>query len=358
MLYLAIDQHRKQLTVSLRNEAGDVVERRQVSTQWERVRAFFAEVAARASAEGGWMAIVEVCGFNDWLLALLPDYGAAQVVLIQPERRSRHKTDRRDANQLGEILWVNRQRLIAGQRVQNVRRIAAPSPETAADRQLTALRQRAGELRTRTLNAIQHILLKHNLQQDCPAKRLDTKRARRWLDELHLPEVDRLELDLLAAQWDLWDEQLARLSARIVERQQAHPTATLIATAPGAGAFSSLALAARMDDMARFPRPASLANYWGLAPGCRNSGAATARLGSITKQGSRLARFVLGQMVLHVLRRDPEMKRWYARVKHRRGAKIARTAVMRRLTTILWHMVKHNEPYRVGGPGAPLRSTA
>ena len=357
MLYLAIDQHRKQLTVSLRNEAGDVIERRQVSTEWPRVWAFFADLAARASTEGGWMAIVEVCGFNEWLLALLAESGAAEIVLVQPERRSRQKTDRRDANQLGELLWTNRRRLPAGQRVQNVRRIVPPSAEVAADRQLTALRQRLGELRTRTLNKIQHLLLKHNLQQQCPTKGLDTKRARRWLEELRLPEVDRLELDLLARQWDLWDEQLSHVNDRIAERQKACPVATLIATAPGAGAFSSLALASRMNDIQRFPRPGSLANYWGLTPGCRNSGDATARLGSITKEGSKLARFVLGQMVLHALRRDPEMKRWYARIKHRRGAKIARTAVMRRLTTILWHMVKHNEPYQIGGVKA-LRSTA
>jgi hypothetical protein len=31
MLYLAIDQHRKQLTVNLRNEAGDVILKRQSS---------------------------------------------------------------------------------------------------------------------------------------------------------------------------------------------------------------------------------------------------------------------------------------------------------------------------------------
>jgi len=40
MLYLGIDQHRKQLTVCVRNEKGDVIFRRQVSTEWERVRAF------------------------------------------------------------------------------------------------------------------------------------------------------------------------------------------------------------------------------------------------------------------------------------------------------------------------------
>jgi hypothetical protein len=35
-----------------------------------------------------------------------------------------------------------------------------------------------------------------------------------------------------------------------------------------------------------------------------NSGEATDRLGSITKQGSAMARFILGQLVLHALRRD------------------------------------------------------
>ena len=40
MLYLGIDLHRKQMTVSLRNELGDVVLRRQVSTRWKKVDEF------------------------------------------------------------------------------------------------------------------------------------------------------------------------------------------------------------------------------------------------------------------------------------------------------------------------------
>ena len=55
-------------------------------------------------------------------------------------------------------------------------------------------------------------------------------------------------------------------------------------------------------------------------------------------------------MVLHVLRRDPAMKAWHGRIKKRRGSKIARVAVMRRLATIIWQMVKHNEAYVTGGP--------
>jgi transposase len=124
----------------------------------------------------------------------------------------------------------------------------------------------------------------------------------------------------------------------------------VLATIPGCGAYGSLALASRIGSIGRFPRPASLANYWGLTPGCRNSGEATDRLGSITKQGSAMARFILGQVILHVLRRDAHVRTWYGRIKRRRGSKIARVAVMRRLTTVIWHMVKHQEPYAIGGP--------
>ena len=97
-------------------------------------------------------------------------------------------------------------------------------------------------------------------------------------------------------------------------------------------------------------RAGSLANYWGITPGCRNSGEAADRLGSITKEGSALARYLLGQMVLHALRKDAWMRSWYQRIKKRRGSKIARVAVMRQLTTRLWHMLKHQHPYVPGGP--------
>jgi transposase len=349
MLYLAIDQHRKQLTVNLRNEEGQVVLRRQVSTQWQRVRGFFQELSAQASLQGGWIAILEVCGFNDWLLTMLREYACREIVLVQPERASRRKTDRRDANTLGELLWVNRHRLLAGQRVQQLRRVHPASPQDALARQLTSLRRRLASQRTRTINQVQRILLRHNLQQECPTKTLQTQKARGWLEQLPLSEVDRLELNGLLAQWKLWEEQLQAVQERIQVCQAQHPTALIVATLPGASAYSSLAIGARVGDIARFPRPESLANYWGLAPSCRNSGEATQRLGSITKEGSALVRFLLGQMVLHALRRDPWMRTWYQRIKRRRGTKIARVAVMRRLVSCLWHMLRQQEAYQPGG---------
>ena len=261
MLYLGIDQHSKQLTVSDRNEAGDATVRWQVSTRRERVRAFFQEYRQRAEAEGGFVAILEVCGFNDWLITLLGEYSCRELILIQPQRRASRKTDRRDADALAELLWVNRQRLLAGQPVQGVRRVSWPSARNAEDRQLTVLRYRLVQRRTRTLNQIKHLLAKHNRLQECPTKGVKTLKARQWLAELALGGIDRLELNQLLAQWRLGEEQLAAVDAQIQASQAEHPTAAMLATIPGCAAYGSLGLACRVGAIERFPRPGSLANF-------------------------------------------------------------------------------------------------
>lgn len=349
MLYLACDQHHKQITVSLRDEGGDVLMRRQVSTRPEKMTAFLEQIRELAGEEG-FLAILEVCGFNDWFLELLSEYGCREIVLLQPEKRSRRKTDRRDAEVLGQLLWVNRQRLKRGERLQGIRRVVIPTHEDAEDRQLTAARQRAGRERTRIINALKRILRKHNLTWEQPTKGFDTLAVRRWLTRVELPTIDRLERNQLLARWDLVDRQIEELEEAIAERAAGREDVAILRTAKGLATYGALGLASRIGDVRRFPRPRSLANYFGLTPGSRNSGEQQDRLGSITKEGSQFARFILGQLVLHVLKHDPHMRAWFQRIKRRRGSKIARVAVMRRLCTIFWHMLTYREPYVIGGP--------
>ena len=65
MLYMGIDQHSKQLTIDLGNEEGNLVMHRQVSTEWEPLKKFLAELRDLAEPQGGYVAIIEVCGFNE-----------------------------------------------------------------------------------------------------------------------------------------------------------------------------------------------------------------------------------------------------------------------------------------------------
>lgn len=348
MLYLGIDQHHKQLTISLRDEDGNVILKRQVSTRPAKVRDFLEDVVARSGGDG-FMAIVEVCGFNDWLLELLDEFRCREVVLLHPEKRSRRKTDRRDAAALSELLWVNRDRLRDG-RKPGLRRVVLPSADDQQDRQLTSLRKRLGQLRTRTINKIKNILRRHNLTWDQPTKTFQTSAVAAWLKTMELGEMDRMEMDMLLEQWAMWERQISQADGRIKRRAARNPLVTLLKSAPGVADYSGLTIASRIGDISRFDSPRSLANYFGLTPNCRNSGEATDRLGSISKEGSGIVRFILGQMVVHVLKKDAWMREWYRKIRKRRGSKIARVAVMRRMVTIFWHMLTHDETYCAGGP--------
>lgn len=346
MLYLGIDQHARQLTISLRNEEGDVVEARQVSTQPKKVNLFFQRLTREvAHGGGGFVAVLEVCGFNDWLIRMLNDYRCQKVILIQPEERKRCKTDRRDAAALSELLWVNRARLMNGKPVRGLRQVDITNSKDQENRRLTTLRKEAGQAQTRLINKIKHLIRRYNLQWEMPTKTFPTQRAIAWLKQLVLPEVDRLELNHLLVDLEHIRHRLTELEKAIVRRSEDSDEATLLATTPGVGHFTATALACRIGRTERFPRARSLANYWGLTPGCRNSGENNQRLGRITKAGSGVARWLLAQLVHKVLRRDKQMREWFKRIKRRRGSGIARVAVMRKVATIFWHMLTKRKTY-------------
>ena len=346
MWSLGIDQHERQITISLRDENGDVLLARQVSTHPEKIQAFFQQLTQDRLQKGEeFVAILEVCGFNDWLIRMLQDYRCYKVILIQPDERKKCKTDRRDAAALSELLWVNRARLLAGKPVRGVRQVDIAASTDQENRRLTTLRKEARQARTRVINKIKHIVRRHNLRWHLPTKTFPTQSAIAWLKALVLPAVDRLEMNYLLADLEHLEQRYVDLEKVIAERCIASEDAMIVSSMPGVGNFTATALACRVGRVERFPRSHSLPNYWGLTPRCRDSGEKTQRLGSITKNGSSMARWLLAQVAYQVLRKDRRLREWYKNIKRRRGSNIARVAVMRKLATIIWHMLKHRKTY-------------
>src|SRR5215470_848569 len=176
MLYLGIDQHARQITISLRDDNGDVLQARQVSTQPEKINAYFQRLTRERLRNGeSFVAVLEVCGFNDWLIRMLQDYRCHKVILIQPDDRKKRKTDRRDAAALSELLWVNRERLLHGKPVRGLRQVDIATSTDQENRRLTTLRKETGQARTRLVNKIKHIVRRHNLQWQMPTKRFPSK---------------------------------------------------------------------------------------------------------------------------------------------------------------------------------------
>ena len=196
MLYVGIDQHARQITISLRDESGDVLLARQVSTKPEKIHEFFQRLTReRLRNDESFVAVLEVCGFNDWLIRMLRDYRCHKVIVIQPEDRKKRKTDRRDAAALSELLWANRNRLLQGKAVRGLRQVDIASTTDQENRRLTTLRKDAGQARTRLVNKVRRILRSHNLQWEMPTKKFPTLAAIAWLEKLVLPEIDRLEME-------------------------------------------------------------------------------------------------------------------------------------------------------------------
>jgi hypothetical protein len=58
-----------------------------------------------------------------------------------------------------------------------------------------------------------------------------------------------------------------------------------------------------------------------------------------------MARWLLAQVAYQALKKDKKLREWYKRIKRRRGSSIARVAVMRKLATIIWHMLTKKKTY-------------
>ena len=345
MFYLGIDQHAKQLTINLRDSEGHAILKRQVSTRSEKVLEFFEQLTARcAKADCGFWAMVEVCGFNDWLVEMLRNFRCARIVLVQPEDSNRRKTDKRDAASLSESLWRYRRRIESGDRIDNLKIVNIPNSIQQQQRRLTILRRDTKAARTKCINRIKHVLRRHNLQHEMPTKTFPSKAAMAWLATLKLPLADLLELQLAKDDLELLSKRVAQLDAAIGEISVDDEDAQLIMKTCGFGLFSAVTLSSRIAGIERFKRPRALANYFGLTPGSRNSGEKE-RLGHITKAGSGMARWVLGQASRHILRTDPEMRAWFKKIKRKKGSGVARVAVMRRMAMILWHMLTKRKTY-------------
>ena len=349
MLYLAIDQHKNYLTINIRNEQGDVLQKGQVSTSPDDIDEFFVAFVKKARKHRGYMAIVEVCSFNDWLLEKLKKTQCKEIVVIQPNNTAVNKTDQRDTDALGALLWNNRKRFEGGQRPNGIRRIFPADPADAQVRQLANFRQRLIRQRTMLINKIKGVINKHNLAHDAPTQDSTTQKFRKWIKTVQLPVVDRLEVNMNIETWELYDKQILEVENELVKRSEDSKgrmsEVYRLKSIPGISGMGAITLLSRIGDIKRFKNPDSLANYFGLTPGCHNSGGKH-RIGGITKRGNAIARQTLNFAVTHIVRKDPAMKEWHKKIKKRRGAKTARVAVMRRLATIIWHILRWGKPYQ------------
>ena len=240
------------------------------------------------------------------------------------------KTDRRDALHILDLLRHDR-----------FPTIWVPDPATRDLRALLTHRMRLVRIRTMVKNGLHAIALNYRLAR---GSKLLRQAGLAQLQALALPPhtAQRRDhsLELLAG----LNAQIRELDDAITTAALAHPDAPRLITHPGVGALTALATIVVLGPVARFPDSKHVVSYVGLAPAL-NASADKYHLGHITKQGSTLLRFVLGQAASHAARMDVDLKRTYFTLVHRRGRPKAKVAVARKLLVRLFIMLRDQIDY-------------
>ena len=115
-------------------------------------------------------------------------------------------------------------------------------------------------------------------------------------------------------------------------------------THPGVGPLTALAFVLIIGTTERFRSGKPIASYLGLVP-CEESSGDRRRLGHITKQGNSLLRFLLVEAAQVTVRSSPEWRSRYFHLAMRRGRKIAKVAMARRLAVRLYWMWRKGWDY-------------
>jgi transposase len=140
------------------------------------------------------------------------------------------------------------------------------------------------------------------------------------------------------------NEQIAILDKEIEAIGKTDKQVRLLQTVPCIGPIISAAFVAGIDHRPeRFETSHKVGAYLGLVPTEHSSGESQMR-GRITKNGWSMLRSLLVQAAWLILRsRDPSteaLRQWATRIAHRRGKRIAAVALARRLSGILFAMLR------------------
>ena len=330
MIIIGVDFHPEfQQIASVDTDSGEFQEKRLAHPA--EAEQFYRDLAAQGKKVRVGM---EASGHARWFERLLAELqlelwigDAAQ---IRAKRVRKQKTDRQDAQLILKLMLKD-----------DFPQIWVPSWENRDLRQLLWHRHRMVQMRTRIMNQLQAVALNEGL--GCK-KRLWRERGRQQLESFRLaPWASRRRCDLLEL-LDRLNPTIAELSQAIEQEVENCPEAKRLMTHPGVGPLTALAFVLIIGKAERFQCGKQIASYLGLVP-LEDSSGNRRRLGHITKQGNSLLRFLLVEAAQVTVRSLPEWRSKYFHLAMRRGRKIAKVAMARRLAIGLYWMWRKGWDY-------------
>ena len=326
--YVGVDVHERESQLAVFDPPGTLIQEKRVPTK--NLEAFI------DSLPGEKHVAIESVGFiypiYDRLLKLANCHVAvANPTSVNLIAKSKLKHDRTDAKVLGELLRTNFLPLSY-----------LPDEKTREQRFLVSDRVKYGLRKAELKGSIRWLLKRKGITEE---KKIFSVEGRTRLRELSLRELE-IRLDEL----DLVESIVERLDAQIAQTVAFNEKAKLLDTIPGVAAYTALFLSSHIGDVNRFPDSKHMCADLGLVPSLHQSGDVWIT-GHITRAGNKWLRRNMIECARVAVRKDPQLREFYTRIRQKRGERKALIAVARKMVSYAFWMLKRNVTYEELSPG-------
>ena len=334
--FAALDVSQEQTAICVVDEQGAIVAEGKVSTCPDAILAWFERKKQTLEKLGMETGPLAVWLWNELKVRGMPiiciDARHANAAL----KMMPNKTDRNDAIGLAQIIrtgWYKEARI--------------KSHGAYVIRSLLKARDVLVGMRVRLENEIRGLLKTFGVMFGNRVGGFMRRAEEIIANELDVaPELRSVFEVLVAARRDLL-AHIKSLDSKVRALARRNKVARLLATAPGVGPVTSLAVASTFDDASHFKRSSSAGAYLGLAPRRYESGEVS-RNGRISKRGDRMTRTYLYEAANALMTRKiggDGLREWALAIAKKTGPRKAKVALARRLAVILHAMWRTGTPF-------------
>ena len=323
--HVGVDLHQRFCYLTAVSASGKVLRHGQVANQAAALQQWLRQLS------GPRQVVVEASGF--WpAFHRAARSEAERMVMVHPQRvkaiaSAKLKNDRVDSATLAHL-----------SRCDLLPEAWMADEATQQLRLRVRLRMALGRQRARAKNQLQAVLHQEGFVK--PVTDVFGKRGRLWLQAIALSPAARMVVDTWLREVDHLDAEIAAQTGELERMAAGDARARCLQSVPGIGAYSAMVILAEMGDVARFANKQALASYAGLVPVVRES-AGKRKRGGITHQGSNTLRWIMLQVAQVAARKSPQVGKWYAQLRARKPAQVAKIALARKLLNASWAMLRH-----------------
>lgn len=321
-LYCGIDIHKDSYSGCILEKDGSLVRQHSFPSTKEGIEQFICGIPSSQMTIA-----IEACGIWRGAYTRLTELGY-KVKLGNPLKTHqiacKKKTDKVDARILADLLRTN-----------YLPEVYIPDEHTLQLRDLVRHKSNVTRLKVTIQNKIKGYLLREGIKYP---KRLWNKKALDQLEKLEKTELN----DFIQTYWHFREKENEVLG-RARKISQSTRLTRILMTHPGIGDFGSLMMVAEIADVNRFESSKQLIAYAGLCPGIYQSGDKSHAVQNHAV--NKWLKWIVTECAGRAAMLDENYMRLYAHVKQRKGFKVARREIARKMLRTVYHMLKNEEPY-------------